>query len=661
MVDKYHWLRDRNNPAVLDYLKQENTNTEKVMADTAEVQEKLIQEFKSRIKETDETVPAKLDNYYYYSRTVAGEQYEIYCRKTGSLEAPEEILLNLNDLARELKADYLQVGVLSASPNHGYLAYSLDLNGSESFTIKIKDLTTGEMLKDEIKETYYSLAWASDSQSFFYTKFDATHRPDRVYRHILGQDLISDKLVYEEKGTNFNVSLRSARSRELIFVDLENKNTTESWWLDPRRPEAPPSRLALRRENIEYYPEHHPSKLFILANDGARNFKLVETKLSEPEPEHWQEVVSERVGVTLEDFDVFATHIVLNLREKTVPQFEIFDLVTKKTSHLTFAEPIYVIEPEANLEFTAPTFRFAYSSLVTPESIFDYNFSSGQQTLLKQQELPSGYDTSEYVSERHFAPASDGAKIPISLVYKKSVRRGEPQPLLLYGYGAYEHVIEAKFSTVRLSLLDRGVIYVIAHVRGGGEWGREWYEQGKFLNKRNTFTDFITCAEHLIKNNYTSAGKLVAVGRSAGGLLMGAIANLRPDLFHSIVADVPFVDALNTMLDPSLPLTTLEYGEWGNPEEKKFYDFIKSYSPYDNVTAQAYPNLLVTGGLNDPRVAYWEPAKWVAKLRELKTDNNLLLLKTNLGAGHAGASGRYDALRELAFEYAFILKTLNLH
>ncbi len=662
-MDKYHWLRDRENPAVLDYLKRENAETEAVMADTRPLQETLIKEFKSRIKETDETVPAKLDNYYYYSRTVAGEQYEIYCRKKGNLAATEEILLDFNTLARELKADYLQVGVFSVSPSHRYLAYSLDLNGSESFMIKVKDLTTGEDLPDEIKDTYYSLAWATDSQSFFYTKFDITKRPDRVFAHRLGEEATADKLIYKEPEVSFNVHLRSTRSREGIFIEIENKNTTESWWLDSRRPELPPRCLAPRREDVEYYPEHHPAeggKLFILTNDGAKNFRLVETKLDHSEPEHWQEVVPERPSVTLEDFEVFATHIVFLLREKTLPEFEIFDFGSKQTKRLEFTEPIYTIESEANFEFTVSTFRFSYSSLSTPESVFDYNFFSGEQTLLKQQELPAGYDARDYISERHFAPATDGTQIPISLVYKKSLRQNEGQPLLLYGYGAYEHVIEARFSATRLSLLDHGLIYTIAHVRGGGEGGREWYEQGKFSNKKNTFTDFIACAEYLIKNNYTRADKLVAVGRSAGGLLMGAVANLRPELFHTMVADVPFVDALNTMLDPTLPLTTLEYGEWGNPAEKKFYDYIASYSPYDNVTIQAYPNLLVTGGLHDPRVGFWEPAKWVAKLRELKTDNNLLLLKTNLGAGHAGASGRYDALRELAFEFAFILKTLGL-
>ncbi len=656
----YAWLREKENPAVLDYLKRENAHTEAVMADTAALQESLVKEFKSRIKETDETVPAKLDNYHYYSRTVAGEQYGIYCRKEGSLEAPEEIILNLNDLAREWQASYLSLGSSGVSPDHRYLAAGFDLDGGESFTIKVKDLKTGAWLSDEIKDTYYSLAWASDSQSFFYTKFDSTHRPDRVYRHVLGSKAEEDKLIYEEKGTNFNVSVRLARSRELIFIDIENKNTTESWWLDARRPEAP-SRLARRRKDIEYYPDHHTSgKLYILTNDGAKNFRLMEAALEAPERKPWQELVPERGGVTLEDFDLFSTHLVLSLREKTLPQIEILDLTTREIKRLNFAESIYALESEVNLEFNSPTFRFAYSSLVTPHSIYEYNFSTGEKVLLKQQEIPSGYDSTQYESHRLWAKAEDGTEIPISIVYKKPRSETEPRPLLLYGYGAYEHVIEASFSTTRLALLERGMIYAVAHVRGGGEGGREWYEQGKFLNKKNTFTDFIACAEYLIKAGYTNSNELVALGRSAGGLLMGAIANLAPQLFHTIVADVPFVDTLSTMLDPTLPLTTLEYGELGNPEEKKFYDYIASYSPYDNVTAKSYPNMLVTGGLNDPRVGFWEPAKWVAKLRELKTDHNLLLLKTNLGAGHAGASGRYDALRELAFEFAFILKTLGL-
>ena len=661
LPDKYAWLRDKDNPAVLDYLKKENEATERVMAETAPLQESLIKEFKGRIKETDETVPAKLDNYYYYSRTVAGEQYEIYCRKEGSLEAPEEVILNLNDLAREWQASYLSLGSSGVSRDHRYLAYSLDLNGSESFTIKVKDLKTGAWLSDEIKDTYYSLAWAADSQSFFYTKFDTTHRPDRVFHHVLGQDAASDRLVYEERGTNFNVSIRLARSREIIFIESENKNTTETRFIKSNEPLAIPQLIALRQEDVEYYPDHHTSgKLFILTNDGAKNFRLVEAKLETPERENWQEVIPERAGATIEDFDIFSTHIALSLREKTLPQIEILDLTTREIKRLNFAEPIYALESEVNLEFNSPTFRFAYSSLVTPHSVYEHNFSTGEKVLLKQQEIPSGYDPTQYESQRLRAKAEDGTEIPISIVYKKPRSENEPRPLLLYGYGAYEHVIEASFSTTRLALMERGMIYAIAHVRGGGEGGREWYEQGKFLNKKNTFTDFIACAEHLIKEGYTNSNELVALGRSAGGLLMGAINNLRPDLFKTIVADVPFVDTLSTMLDPSLPLTTLEYGEWGNPEEKEFYDYIASYSPYDNVTAKSYPNMLVTGGWTDPRVAYWEPAKWVAKLRELKTDHNLLLLKTNLGAGHAGASGRYDALRELAFEFAFVLKTLGL-
>ncbi len=665
----YAWLREKDNPEVLEYLKLENAYTETVMAETAEQQKKLFEEMTGRIKETDQTVPAKLDNYYYYSRTEAGKQYEIHCRKNGSLEVPEEILLDLNTLAAEISATYLRLGVFHVSPDHRYLAYSVDTDGGESFLLRVKDLKTGQLLSDQIRSTYYTLAWANDSQTFFYTVFDATHRPHQVFKHRLGAPPETDLLIYEEPDSSFNVWLRQTRSRQMIFIDIENKNTTESWLIDAAWPERPPRLLEPRRRGLEYYPDHHPDgdTLFILTNDGAAagesaapDFRLVRAPLAAPGRSHWQEVVPPRPGVTLENLEVFKTHLVLELLENAQPQFELINLATWQRERLRFDEPVYALEFESNLEWASDWFRFAYSSFINPETIYDYYFADGAKILRKQQALPSGYDPSRYQSERLWAAAADGARVPLSLVYRWPLARDGSRPLLLYGYGAYEAVVAASFSASRLSLLDRGVIFAVAHVRGGGELGRRWYEQGKFLQKKNTFTDFIAAAEFLIQRGYTNSEQLVALGRSAGGLLIGAVANLRPDLFHTIAADVPFVDTLNTMLDPSLPLTELEYGEWGDPRQPEFYDYIRSYSPYDNLRAQSYPNLLVTAGWNDPRVAYWEPAKWVAKLRELKTDNNLLLLKTNLGAGHGGSSGRYDALHELAFEYAFILKTLGL-
>lgn len=666
----YAWLREKDNPEVLAYLKQENAYSEAAMADTAELQKKLFEEMKSRIKETDETAPAKLDDYYYYSRTEIGKQYEIHCRKKGSLAAPEEILLDLNALAAEFFTSYLHLGVFSVSPDHRYLAYSVDRDGSENFLLRIKDLKTGQLLPEEIRGTYYTLAWANDNQAFFYTVFDATHRPDRVYRHRLGTPPESDVLIYEEKISGFNVWLRPARSRQMIFVDIENRNMTESWLIDPNQPGRPPRLLEPRRTGIEYYPDHHPDgdTLFILTNDGAPDFRLMRAAAAAPGRSHWQEVVPPRPDVTLENLEVFKTHLVLELLAGAQPQFEVIDLAVWQRERLRFNEPVYAIAFESNLELTSDFFRFRYSSLVTPESVYDYYFQTGKQVLRKRQEIPSGYDAKQYASERLWAAAPDGVEVPISLVYRlpRAPSGGQPlardgsRPLLLYGYGAYETVVETGFSASRLTLLDRGVIFAIAHVRGGGELGRHWYEQGRFLQKKNTFTDFIAAAEFLIERGCTSPERLAAVGRSAGGLLMGAVANLRPDLFRSIIAGVPFVDTLSTMLDPSLPLTELEYGEWGDPHQPEFYEYIRSYSPYDNVRVKSYPNLLVTAGWNDPRVAYWEPAKWVAKLRELKTDDHLLLLKTNLDVGHGGASGRYDALRELIFEYAFILKTLGL-
>ncbi len=656
----YAWLREKDNPEVLAYLKQENAYTEAVMADTVELQKKLFEEMRGRIKETDSTVPAKLDDYYYYSRTEAGKQYEIHCRKKGGLAAPEEILLDLNVLSAS--HNYLKLGVFSISPDHRYLAYSLDTDGSESFLLRVKDVKSGQLLPDEIRGTYYTLAWANDSQTFFYTVFDAAHRPHRVFKHRLGAPPETDLLVYEETEPGFNVWLRRTRSRRLIFIDIENKNTAESWWLDADEPSAPPRLVEPRRTNIEYYPDHHPDgdTLFVLTNDGAPDFRLMRASTNATGRNRWQEVIPARPGVTLKNFEVFKTHLALELLENTQPQFEIINLTTWQRERLRFNEPVYALAPDLNLDFSADCFRFVYSSFVTPESIYDYHFQTGEQILRKRREIPSGYDAKQYVSERRWTEAADGARIPISIIYRQPLARDGSRPLLLYGYGAYEEVIEAGFSAARLSLLDRGVIFVIAHVRGGGELGHGWYEGGKFLKKKNTFTDFITAAEFLIQSGYTKVERLVALGRSAGGLLMGAVANLRPELFRAIVADVPFVDTLNTMLDPSLPLTELEYGEWGDPRQPEFYDYIQSYSPYDNVRVQNYPHLLVTAGWNDPRVSYWEPAKWVAKLRELKTDDHLLLLKTNLGLGHSGPAGRYDALRDLAFEYGFILKTLDL-
>ena len=632
------------------------------MRGTAELQEKLFAEIKSRLQETDATVPAKLDDYYYYSRTEAGKQYEIHCRKKGAPTASEEILLDLNVLAEELTANYLRLGVFSISPDHRYLAYSLDTAGAENFILRVKDLNTDQLLATEIKNTYYTLAWAGDSQSFFYTTLDEIKRPNKVYLHQLNQPTAADVLVYEETDHRFNVWLRPALSRQMIFIDLESGDATECRLLDAKQPSRPPRLVESRRAGVEYYPYHHPAgdTLYILTNDGAPNFRLMKTAVAAPGRNHWLEIVPPRAAVILDDLEVFEKHLILTVKENTLSRFEIINLADWQTKQLNFTEPIYVVQTEINLEFAVRSFRFRYSSPLTPDSIFDYDFSTGERKLLKRQELPSGYATDQYSSERLWAPALDGTLIPISLVYRRPLTPDGARPLLLYGYGAYEMTVETYFSPSLLSLLDRGIIFAVAHIRGGGELGRSWYDAGRFLNKQNTFSDFIAAAEYLIHAGWTSAAKLAAVGRSAGGLLIGATANQRPDLFRTLVADVPFVDVLNTMLDPSLPLTEFEYGEWGDPREKKFYDCLSAYSPYDNVRAQNYPNLLVTASLNDPRVAYWEPAKWVAKLRATKTNQNLLLLKTNFGAGHAGASGRYDALRELAFEYAFVLKTLGL-
>ncbi|MFH1170240.1 MAG: S9 family peptidase [Candidatus Vogelbacteria bacterium] len=659
-VDDYYWLRERDNPEVREYLTAENDYTKAMMAETQPLQDKIYNECLGRINETDSTAPVQLDDYWYYSRTEAGKEYSIHCRKKNSLDSPEEILLDPNILAG---GKYFQLGVFVVSPDHRYLAYSVDQTGAEIFDLQIKDLTTGALLPEIITGTYYTLAWANDSQTFFYTSLDAVKRPYRIYCHRLGSSVADDYLVYEEIAPGFNVWLRRSRSRKLIFIESEDKNTTESRFISADQPLEPLKLIQPRRAGIEYYPDHHPDgdQLYLLTNDSAPTFRILSASINGlNDLTGWQEVVPASPAVSISNLDVFRDHLVIAERENGLPYFRIINLATNEAHRIAFSEPSYNLEADWNPEFEANTFRFNYSSLATPESVIDYNLVSRAQTIVKREIIRPDYQPADYVVERLMTPATDGTLIPISLIYRRDRRLASPQPLLLYGYGAYEHVIDPSFSSSRISLLDRGFIYAIAHVRGGGELGPTWYEQGKWLNKKNTFTDFIAGAEYLIKKDYTSAEQLVAVGRSAGGLLVGAVANLRPGLFRIIVADVPFVDALTTMLDPTIPLTELEYGEWGNPADQKFYDYLATYSPYDNVTAQNYPNLLVMTNWNDPRVAYWEPAKWVAKLRALKTDNNLLLLKTDFATGHGGAAGRYLSLRELAFEYAFILKTIGI-
>jgi oligopeptidase B len=657
-VDNYFWLRNRANPEVRKYLEAENGYTEAMMKHTEEFQEQLYKELLGRIKETDFSVPEKIDDYYYYTRTEEGKQYPIYCRKKGSLEASEEILLDQNVLA--VGHNYLEIGIFKVSPNHQLLAFSVDTNGSESYTLYVKDTKTGNLLEDQIPNTSYSAEWANDNETIFYTVLDQTKRPYKLYRHTLGQNPQADFLLHHETDPAYEVSVSKTKSKEYLLMNLESETTSEVRYLKADRPAEDFKIVHPRQHEMEYSIEHHGEKFFILTNDNAENFKLMEAPIDDPAKKNWKEVIPHSDSVKIDGIDVFKNHLVVYERERGLKRIRIGNLTNNEVHYVDFPEPVYTFWQTRNPDFDTNLLRFNYTSLVTPRSVFDYNMDTKTRQLKKQEEVLGGYDPSLYQSERIFAKAEDGTMIPISLVYKKGMVKDGNNPLLLYGYGSYGASSEPTFSSIHLSLSDRGFIYAIAHVRGGGEMGRFWYDQGKLLHKKNTFTDFIACAEHLIAGKYTSRDKLVISGGSAGGLLMGAVTNMRPDLFKVVVAQVPFVDVLNTMLDPSLPLTVIEYEEWGNPNHKEYYDYIKSYSPYDNVVAKNYPYMLITAGLNDPRVSYWEPAKWTAKLRAQKTDQNLLLLKTKMESGHFGATGRYDYLKDVAFEYAFIFDVLGI-
>ncbi len=656
--DEYAWLRNKEDPDVTAYLEAENRFTEEQLKNEKGLQDTLYEEMKSRIKEEDVSVPEPYQGYFYYWRTEAGKQYRVYCRKKGSLEAQEEVLLDENQLAEG--KDYFDLGVFEISPDQNLLAYSVDENGSEEFTLFVKDLRTGELFNERIPQTYYSAEWAADNQTIFYTELDDNQRPYRVRRHKLGTSWGQDDVVYEEMNPEFFVYVSKSKDERYLFVEITGAITSECHILDARKPEGEFQLIQERTRGVEYSVEPHGDRLFVLTNDTQMNFRIAETPLSQPSKEHWKDFIVGSEERLLDDFEVFEHFLVVYERYQGLPQVRIVDLRTQTEHFVEFDEAAYYVDGGENAEYASKTFRFAYTSLVTPASIYDYDMETRQRTLQKRLEIPGGYDPALYTSERILAPSHDGKKIPISIVYRKDQRQSKPQPLYLTGYGSYGICNDAGFSSSRLSLLDRGFIYAIAHIRGGSELGRQWYEDGKFLKKQNTFRDFISCAEYLCSQGFSDPDHLSISGGSAGGMLIGATINQRPELFHAAVAKVPFVDVVNTMLDDSLPLTAGEYDEWGNPAQKEFFECMRSYSPYDNVEAKDYPHLLVTAGLNDPRVTYWEPAKWTAKLRAQKTDSHLLLLYTNMGAGHAGASGRFDALRETALEYAFLLKVHGL-
>jgi oligopeptidase B len=655
-VDHYFWLRDRSDPDVIPYLEAENRYTEDAMASTKPLQERLYHEILGRIQETDLSVPVKRDDYFYYTRTEEGKAYSIQCRKRGSLDASEEILLDANALAEGQK--YFRLGNFAVSPDHRLLAYSTDLEGDESYTIQVKNFATGELLPDRIANTYYTLEWANDNRTFFYTVLDPAKRPYRAFRHELGSS--QDTLVYEETDGRFTLGLGKTRSRRFLFIELASPLTSELRYLEAAEPQGEFRVLLPRRQGVEYDAAHHGEYFYIRTNDQAKNFRLMRTEVAHPSNERWHEIIPARADVTIEGVDSFDDHIAVYERERGLEKICIRDGLGALSHYIDFPEPVYTVGATGNAEYKTNLLRFSYTSLVTPTSVFDYNVRTRERELKKQYEVRGGYDASQYQSERIFAKAPDGVEVPISLVYHKNFERNGASPLLLYGYGSYGHSIDPRFSSDRLSLLDRGFVFAIAHIRGGADMGEEWHDHGKLLEKKNTFSDFIASAEHLIATCYTSSERLAIMGGSAGGLLMGTVLNMRPELFHAAIAKVPFVDTLNTMLDPTLPLTIAEYEEWGNPEDKQYYDYIRDYSPYDNVSAREYPTMLVTAGLNDPRVPYWEPAKWVAKLRMLKTDSNALLLKTNMGSGHFGPSGRYEGIKETAFDYAFLLQALGI-
>jgi oligopeptidase B len=653
-VDNYFWLRDKTNPEVIRYLEAENAYTDAVMKPTLGFQETLYQEMLGRLKQTDMTAPYRMGDWWYYARTERGKQYPIQCRKHGSLEAKEEILLDLNELAKGEK--FFSLGLFVVSDDQNHLAFSTDVTGFREYHLFVKDLRAGTLLADQVGKVD-AVVWAKDNQTFFYVTEDAAKRPCRLYRHVLGGT--KDELVYEEKDELYRLSARRSRDKHYLFATLASSTTTEVRYLRSDQPDDAPHVVLPREDQHQYSVEHRSGRFFIRTNRNARNFRLVAAPVAEPQPANWEEVVPHRPDVFLEDVQVFAGHCVVGERENGLQKRRVIDLNTGQAHHLEFPEPVYAVFADINPEFQTTAFRYRYQSLITPDSVFEYDMNTRERELLKQTDV-RGYDAGQFVSERIFATATDGTRIPISLAYKKGMKRDGSRPLLLYGYGSYGASLPVTFNAARLSLLERGVVYAMAHIRGGREMGESWYLQGKMMNKRNTFTDFLAAADYLVEQKLTARDRLVIQGASAGGLLIGAVLNLRPDLCKAAVLEVPFVDVINTMLDSSLPLTIQEFLEWGNPNNKDEYEYIKSYCPYTNIAAKDYPAILVRTSLNDSQVMYWEPAKYVAKVRATRTDHNVSLLKINMAAGHGGASGRYSALKELAFTYAFILNQMGI-
>ena len=649
--DDWFWLRVKSDPAVRSYLEAENKYADAVLAPLSPLREQLYKEMLGRIKQTDLSVPVRDRGYFYYNRTVEGQQYPIFARKRGSLEAPEQVTLDLNEMAKG--QSFMSVAAYNVSDDGNLLAYSYDSTGYRQYALRVKDLRTGQLLATHA-ERVTSVAWAADNTTLFYAvEHPVSKRSYQVYRHILGET--RDTLLYEEKDERFSTYVGRSRSRDYVFMYVGSLTANEQYYLPAAQPASAWKMLAPRKENRELDADHHGDKFYIRINDTGRNFRLVTAPVSDPREQNWKELVPHRADVRLSDFTLFANHMVRFEREGGLPQLVVTDMRTSQTHKIAMPEPVYTANLTGNPDWNTATVRFSYQSFVTPSSVFDYDMATKTRKLLKETEVLGGYDKTRYTTERVFAKARDGAMVPISIVYRKDVKKDGRAPMHLVAYGSYGSSSDVGFSSNRVSLLDRGVVVATAHIRGGGEMGTAWHDQGRMMNKMNTFTDFIDCAEYLIAQGYTNRNRLVIQGGSAGGLLMGAVTNMRPDLFKAVISDVPFVDVINTMLDESLPLTVGEFEEWGNPKKKDEYEYMKKYDPYGNLAAKDYPAILIRTSFNDSQVMYHEPAKYTAKMRAVKTDKNPLLLVTNMGAGHGGASGRYDRLKEIALGYAFLL------
>ena len=657
VVDNYFWLREKSNPNVTQYLEAENAYTQAMTKGLKPFEDALYKEMLGRIKQTDLSVPVRRGEYLYYSRTEEGKQYPIHCRRKGTMEAPEQVLLDLNELAAGRK--FVGVGALALSDDQNLLAYAVDFSGFRQYALRVKDLRTGETLPDTT-ERVTSVEWAADNKTLFLTtEDDVTKRPDKLFRHTLGSTAFD--LLYDEKDELYDIGIGRTRDKKYLLVEIAAKDTTECLYLRADQPAGKFAVFLPREKKHRYYVDHREGLFYIRTDKGALNFRVVTAPDSDPAPKNWKEFIPHRADTLLTGIDLFRDFAVSVEKSQAVNHLRVYNFRAATWAAIPFPEPVYAASPGDTPDYESKTYRYGYQSFITPPSVFDYDAASGASKLLKRQEVLGGYDPALYASERLWATARDGVKVPISIVYKKGLRRDGRAPLFLYGYGSYGIGTPASFSSARLSLLDRGMSYAIAHIRGGDEMGEQWRLDGMLMKKKNTFQDFIDCAEYLIARKWTSRDRLAIEGGSAGGLLMGAVVNMRPDLFRAVHLAVPFVDVMNTMLDATLPLTVGEYLEWGNPNEKAAYDYMKSYSPYDNLEKRAYPAMLVTTSFNDSQVMYWEPAKYVARLRTLRTDSSPLLLKVKMDpAGHGGASGRYDRLHDQAFEYAWLLGQVGI-